>query len=106
MSKMINNEKELGLEILGRPGSRAAIEARLYRDTACGAWLQFTEQGVAIGSIVKGPEVDTETHYLDFPFKTTEFWHHISLIEDEADWIRYEWNDENHDNVEPMIYGN
>jgi len=42
------------------------IQKALFKGTACGAWIQFTESGLAVGSIVEGSDIDCESHYFDW----------------------------------------
>lgn len=77
-----------------------AIKSRVYRRTDCGAWIVFTEKGVRIGSIVEGCDHDGTRSY-DIAYSgddeafVAEYWRCLQLIEDEADALWHEWNDEN-----------
>jgi|TARA_R110000824_G_scaffold124513_1_gene283084 hypothetical protein len=42
------------------------IEKALFKGTDCGAWIEFTEHGLAVGSTVEGSDVDCETCFLDW----------------------------------------
>lgn len=44
--------------------TEAQIAKAIYKGTDCGAWIQFTETGLAVGSIVEGSEADCTTHEL------------------------------------------
>jgi hypothetical protein len=87
----------------------AADESRarmhVYRYTACGAWLEFTETGLKLGSIVEGSDCGTATYELFYPFTEAEVEDRIAAIENEADAI-WKWaNEENGEWGTPMEQG-
>ncbi|HIB83290.1 MAG TPA: hypothetical protein EYO59_01435 [Chromatiaceae bacterium] len=42
------------------------IKKALFKGTACGAWIEFPEHGLAVGSIVEGSDIDCESHHFDW----------------------------------------
>lgn len=52
------------IEAIGRPlgigGANAAkrIDKAIYKGTECGAWVQFDEHGIIVGSIVEGSDAE------------------------------------------------
>lgn len=65
---------------------------RIYKGTACGAWLSAEGNVVSVGSIVEGADVDCETRWLEWPFSSDEFWKMVNDVEAEADEIWTEWH--------------
>jgi len=66
---------------------------RIYKHTRCGAWIEFTEGGIVIGSIVEGCDFGTATyplHYAD-KFTSADIQARIDAVEKEADAI-WEWS--------------
>ncbi len=65
---------------------------RLYKSTDCGAWIEFHDWGIRLGSIVEGCGFGTATyplHYAD-DFTTKDIQDRIDAIECEASTI-WEW---------------
>ena len=65
------------------------VAKTIYKYTECGAWIQFRESGITIGSIVEGSNVDVVPHCLSYPFKLEDFDSALEQIESDADelWI-------------------
>jgi len=42
------------------------IEKALFKGTECGAWIDFTDYGLVVGSIVEGSDFECESHYFDW----------------------------------------
>ena len=40
------------------------LEKAIFKGTDCGAWIEFTETGLAVGSIVEGSDVSCTTQTL------------------------------------------
>lgn len=80
---MIENEKD-AVEMLGG-ADRATAARRLYKDTECGAWIEFEDDGIRIGSIVEGCDFGTAIYPLKYPFEEDAFDERIKAIEAEAD---------------------
>jgi hypothetical protein len=77
-----------------------SISRRLYKSTACGAWLNLDRDSLNIGSIVEGSDVDCTTHtltaaeYLRMDEGDLAKWLDAAIkeIEAEAEVIWHEWN--------------
>lgn len=84
---MIKNEEDLlkstGFESFGQ------LARALYRDVACGPWLERTPNGVMIGSIVEGVEECASPIELVYPFKLKKLWKAADRVNKEAIEI---WN--------------
>lgn len=66
-------------------------ERRIYKYTECGAWIEFNESGIVIGSIVEGCDFGTSTYPLYYAdnFTAKDIQDRIDAVEAEADAI---WN--------------
>jgi hypothetical protein len=89
-------------EWLGIPydTTTARIEKAIFKGTVCGAWIQFTETGLSVGSIVEGSDVDCESHHLTWTGEEdVGKWLNESLkvIEDEATEL---WNEANQEETD------
>lgn len=103
--------KELGLgSITNMTKLKSLIEKAIYKNTSCGASIQFipetpnkldsadgsileygNEGGIIVGSIVEGVDGDgTEYHTLMYPFTMEAFNEAMNAVEEEAKYI---WND-------------
>ena len=74
----------------------ARLSKALFKGTECGAWIEFTETGLAVGSIVEGSDVDCTTHNLIWTGEeNVEKWLDSALdeIEVEAELIFQAWNE-------------
>ena len=72
--------------------NEARAERNLYKNTACGAWIEFNDTGIVIGSIVEGLEFGTATyplHYAD-GFTDADIEARIDAVEREADAL-WDW---------------
>lgn len=88
---MVNNIQELADQV----GTNVeGLEKAIYKGTDCGAWIRQEENSVVMGSIVEGSDAETETFTLTFPFEMDTFWKTLQIIEDEADMLWHEANDE------------
>ena len=68
---------------------------RIYKGTSCGAWIEFTESGIVIGSIVEGLDFGTMTyplHYAD-NFTIKDIQDRVNAVEDEANDL-WKWGNE------------
>ena len=90
--KTITCQQDL-LDLWGAATEEEA-ERRLYGNTKCGAWIEFEADGVHIGSIVEGSEVDCQAYNLKYPFTDKEFDDRIKDIETQADELWKEANEE------------
>ena len=79
------------------------LSKALFKGTDCGAWIEFTETGLAVGSIVEGSDVDCTTHTLIWTGEEdVEKWLDQALkeIEEEAKGL---WKEANEDDDPPTI---
>jgi len=68
---------------------------RIYHETECGAWMDVPDQRIIrLGSIVEETDAETQTVSLEWPFNAEMFWKAVRDVENEADIIWHEWNDE------------
>lgn len=83
----------------------AALRSTLAAGTACGAFIEPLDpddgDGVAIGSIVEGSDLQTETYRLAYPFPATELDAAVAAVEDEATEIWHAAHCHARDCVEP-----
>jgi len=65
------------------------ISRRVFKETECGAWIEVTETGVKLGSIVEGSDVEIEASFLSFPFTSDDYDDAIQYVEGEAEreWL-------------------
>lgn len=73
--------------------NESECKRRIYEYTSCGAWIEFTESGIVIGSIVEGCDFGTATyplHYAD-KFTSADIQARIDAVEKEASAI-WEWS--------------
>jgi len=91
------------------------LERNIYKYSDCGMWIhrlmektvdyesphieEFNDAptcehvtGIVVGSIVEGADAECTPVELPFPFSMEEFSKACNSIEDEAEWIWYEWN--------------
>ena len=92
---MINNLHDLHLAVFGHneveddETRMSRIKRSTYKCTDCGAWVEFYDSGVSVGSIVEGVDHGTESHALLYPFEFEKFWEALEDVEAEAEEI---WN--------------
>lgn len=64
---------------------------RIYKYTDCGAWIEFNDKGIKIGSIVEGCDFGTVIYTLNYAdnFNSKDIQDRIDAVESEADalWI-------------------
>lgn len=72
--------------------NEAEAKRRMYKDTNCGAWLEFTPDGIVIGSIVEGLDFGTMTYPLYYAdnFTSADIQARIDAVEREAEAL-WEW---------------
>ena len=73
--------------------AKAWITRRIYKDNDCGPWIKFNEDGVEIGSIVEGSDVDITSDPLTYPFTFEELDATINQVELDAE-VEWEWANE------------
>ena len=88
---MIQNETQL-LEHLSAT-SREQAKKHVYKYTNCGAWINFDEGSILLGSIVEGADFGTNTYRLSYPFSPEDYQARIDAIEAEASAI-WDWANE------------
>ena len=65
------------------------VSRNTYKYTDCGAWIEFDEKSVTLGSIVEGVDEGVSPVVLNYPFALDDFWKMLDSVEEEADRI---WN--------------
>jgi len=83
-----------GVEVENRDESR--IARGVYKYTDCGAWIEFRENGVRIGSIVEGSDEGADSIDLSWKEIPNEFTESLQIIEDQCDLI-WRWANEPRD---------
>lgn len=65
----------------------AQAERNLYKNTTCGAWIEFNDTGILIGSIVEGLDFGTMSYPLHYAngFTGADIQARINAVEAEAD---------------------
>ena len=98
---MIRDIKELASYIGAHNAVGCVMSRRLYKDTACGAWLEIGEgaASVKLGSIVEGTDRSATTRVLTFPFEASEYDAAVKAIEAEVDEIWRDLQDSTDDDV-------
>lgn len=80
-----------------------SLSHRVYKDTCCGAWLSIAHNpdgtlwGVKIGSIIEGSDACVEPVELGFPFSQEDWDEAIRSVEEEAERL---WNEANEEDLE------
>ena len=70
------------------------IEKAIYDGTYCGAWINWDEKEIRIGSIVEGSDAEFECDPLVFPFDSEDFEQALIWLEAETDREWRECNEE------------
>lgn len=64
------------------------IEKYVYKYTDCGAWIEFIDGGIKLGSIVEGVDECTNVYTLMYgQFTENQFYNTLTLIDEEAQAI-------------------
>jgi hypothetical protein len=73
----------------------AQCERHIYKYTDCGAWIEFNDEGIRIGSIVEGCDFGTWIYPLRYAdnFTAADIQARIDAVEKEATAI-WEWANE------------
>jgi len=79
-------DKEGLLDALGG-ATEAVAQKAVYKGTACGAYLEFKDDSVVVGSIVEGVDYGTQAHVMKYPFGEDDFWSALTVVESEAQEI-------------------
>ena len=85
---------------IGCKPDQKVIERAIYNGTICGAWVEFTETGVMVGSIVEGSCADTKTYNIEYPGDigdedagfVSSFWKALDEVEYQASCMWEEAN--------------
>lgn len=82
--------------------TEAQCRRRLYKATDCGAWVEFGEDGITLGSIVEGCDFGTNVYLLRWGngFKAEDIQARIDEIEREAEAL-WKWCNEPMDAEDP-----
>ena len=81
---------------LPEDAEESLIKKAIFKGTNCGAWIEFTVTGIAVGSIVEGSDVDCTSHALIWTGEEdVGAWidNALAEIEEEANYIWKEWNE-------------
>ena len=72
--------------------NEAECKRSIYKNTDCGAWIEFTKTGIVIGSIVEGCNWGTTTYLLYYAdeFTSKDIQDRIDAVEAEASAI-WDW---------------
>lgn len=66
----------------------------VYKYTDCGAWIEWDDSGIRLGSIVEGSDDGVGPFNLRFPFTKKAYWNTLQRIEDDAAAAWAEANDD------------
>jgi len=82
-------------ELLTRLGCESCEQAKrgLYKSTSCGAWIEFENDSIVLGSIVEGADFGTTKYRLPYPFPIELYERVVEAIEAEADAV-WTWANE------------
>jgi hypothetical protein len=92
-NNMIENSQDVARYFGLEEHEQDRVSRQLYKATDCGAWLQFIDDGVMVGTIVEGADVEPESITLTFPFTENDFNAAIQTLEEQAAEIWHEWNE-------------
>jgi hypothetical protein len=101
--KKVKRDRENAIEVLRKffcidtdqPTDFETMSRRLYKNTNCGAWISeaIDGDGIAVGSIVEGCDVDCDTHEIQWADVSEDsIQKAIDSIEEQADELWNEWN--------------
>jgi len=79
---VITNQQEM-IALLSATSVEQA-KHHVYKYTDCGAWIEFTADGVRVGSIVEGCDFGTAIYPLKYPFTEQDYDARIKAVEAEA----------------------
>lgn len=88
---MLDSLEALADHIGANEPTEPSMSRRVYKDTACGAWLEVAHNGdgtlwgVRVGSIVEGSDACVEPVELAFPFTEAQWDEAIQNVEAEAE---------------------
>ena len=58
-----------------------ALPKAIYKGTDCGAWIQWDDKSIKVGSIVEGSDAETEVHTLTFPTTDDAVWEALEEVQ-------------------------
>ncbi len=100
---MIQNQQDMLAHLSAETPEQA--KQHVYKYTDCGAWIEFKDDCVRVGSIVEGADFGTTVYKLPYPFEPTLYDRAIEAIEAEADAI-WKWaNGDEDDEQTPAEQG-
>lgn len=67
-----------------------SIKRGVYKHTDCGAWIEFKDTGIELGSIVEGSDCGADEINLSWKEVPTKFWESLQAIEDQCKLI-WDW---------------
>tara|TARA_R100000005_G_C4905597_1_gene145670 strand:- start:404 stop:682 length:279 start_codon:yes stop_codon:yes gene_type:complete len=80
----IKNLKDFLKERLLGEEDFSQVQKNTFKFTECGAYIEEDEDGIAIGSIIEGSDLETSKTFLRYPFEIQEFWDALEATEKEA----------------------
>lgn len=87
---IINNIQDFA-EYFGTTVDR--LERSVYKNTACGAWITWTDESVTIGSIVEGSDAEFDKTF-SYPVDSVQIDNWFEELEDLTDEAWHEANDD------------
>ena len=101
---IIHNIEEFAAEIFGTTPND--LERSVYKYTDCGAWIEWDEKEIRIGSIVENSDAVFSCDPLIFPFDTQEYYDAIEWLEQETsiEWNRCNYGDEELRKMIDLVY--
>ena len=66
------------------------VHRNTYKYSVCGAYIDFEDDKILLGSIVEGVDQEVGPLSLRYPFELDEYWEMLQKVEDEAERI---WNE-------------
>lgn len=80
-------ENEYDLLRMSGVEDRQDFERRVYSDTSCGPWVEWTEGGIRVGSIVEGVDEFPAPRDLDYPFMPEDLERALADVDEDANRI-------------------
>jgi len=83
-------DRETGVLDFFSAASRATAQRHIFKYTDCGAWIDFRDDRIIVGSIVEGCDFGTATYILRYPFESADLQARIDAVEREASAL-WDW---------------
>jgi hypothetical protein len=84
---MIEKIEDLVIWLLGE-FNPTRFKKAIFKGTKCGAWVDWDDDEVRVGSIVEGVDGDpVPAHHLKFPFENAAFWSALEEVEEDAHYV-------------------